>query len=67
MIEATSNMTDTLTIRNLHVAVEGKPILPFSSVTGKGKEALVGREIHALSLQTYTPEQWNKARQLRVI
>ena len=27
----------------------------------------MGREIHALSIQTFTPEQWDKARQLRVI
>lgn len=48
-------------------AFEGRSRVQQHQLVYGALGGMVGREIHALSLQTYTPEQWNKARQLRVI
>ncbi|MBI4005602.1 MAG: BolA/IbaG family iron-sulfur metabolism protein [Gammaproteobacteria bacterium] len=45
----------------------GKTMLQQHQMVYRTLGNKIGKEIHALSLQTYTPEQWDEQKGLRVI
>ncbi|MEX2525499.1 MAG: BolA family protein [Gammaproteobacteria bacterium] len=45
----------------------GKNMVQQHQLVYKTLGEKMGNEIHALSIQTYTPEEWEKKRDLRVI
>jgi acid stress-induced BolA-like protein IbaG/YrbA len=45
----------------------GKPMLQQHRLVYQALGDKVGTDIHALSIKTYTPEQWQKEKELRVI
>lgn len=44
---------------------DGKSRVQQHQIVYQALGAKMGNEIHALSIQTYTPEQWQTARELR--
>jgi len=45
----------------------GKNMVQQHQLVYKSLGERIGAEIHALSMQTYTPEEWDKKLQLRVV
>ena len=48
-------------------AFTGKTLVQQHQIVYQALGGKMGTDIHALSLQTYTPEQWDKKKDLRVI
>lgn len=48
-------------------AFAGKTLVQQHQIVYRALGDKMGTDIHALSLQTYTPEQWEKQKDLRVI
>ncbi len=45
----------------------GKSMVQQHQIVYKALGDKMGTDIHALSIQTYTPEEWEKKKQLRVV
>lgn len=45
----------------------GKTMVQQHQLVYKALGEKIGTDIHALSMQTYTPDEWEKKKQLRVI
>lgn len=48
-------------------AFSGKTMVQQHQLVYKALGDKMGGDIHALSLQTYTPEEWEKKKELRVV
>jgi acid stress-induced BolA-like protein IbaG/YrbA len=48
-------------------AFSGKTLVQQHQIVYRALGEKMGKDIHALSLQTYTPEEWGKKKDLRVL
>lgn len=45
----------------------GKPLVQQHQIVYRALGDKMGKEIHALSIQTYTPEEWDRRKDLRIL